>query len=170
MEEVKMDDEDATHSIAAAAQGTVPVQLARAHKPESKLYDSSVSWHMSPSCEQFVTYQSIPPCAITAANKHVFYAVRTGDLQVEVPNGNTSMTMLLRDALHALDMGITIISVSCIMKARYSVCFKGNSCKIRNPSGNTVGDIPVSTNGLYKVDRVCMAADPVERIKLATLH
>jgi hypothetical protein len=115
-------------------------------------------------------YQSIPLRMITAADKHVFYAVRMGDLQVEVPNGNTSMTMLLRDALHAPDMGITIISVSHIAKAGYSVCFKGNSCKIRNPSGDTIGDIPASANGLYKVDCVCMAADPIKCIELAMLH
>jgi hypothetical protein len=98
------------------------------------------------------------------------YTVGTGDLQVKVPNGNTSMTMLLRDALHALDMGMTIISVSCIAKAGYLVCFEGNSCKIRNPSGDTIGNIPASTNSLYKVNRVCMAANPVEHVELATLH
>jgi hypothetical protein len=115
-------------------------------------------------------YQPIPPHAITAADKHIFYAVGMGDLQVEVPNGNTSTTMLLRDALHTPDMGITIISVSHIAKAGYSVFFKGNSCKIQNPSGDTIGDIPASVNGLYKVDHVCMAADPIERVELATLH
>jgi hypothetical protein len=125
---------------------------------------------MSPSCEQFVMYQLIPPHAITMANKHVFYTFGMGNLQIKVPNSNASTSMLLRDTLHAPDMGITIISVSHIAKAGYTVCFKGNSCKIRNPSGNTIGNILASTNGLYKVNCICMAADPVKRVELAMLH
>jgi hypothetical protein len=170
MEEIKTNDEDAMHSLAATTVGAVPPWLAQACKPESKLYDSGASQHMSPFHERFATYQSILPHAITVANKHVFYTVRTGDLQVKVPNGNSSTTILLRDALHAPDMGITIISVSHIAKARYSVCFKGNSCKIQNWSSETIGDILASTNSLYKVEHVCMAVDPIKHIDLVMLQ
>jgi hypothetical protein len=125
---------------------------------------------MSPFCKQFITYQSILLHAITAADKHVFYAVRMGNLQVEVLNSKSPTTILLKDTLHALDMGITIISVSHIVKAGYSVCFKGDSCKIWNPSSATIGNIPVSANGLYKVECICMAVNPIECIDLAMLH
>ena len=69
---------------------------------------------MSPFGKHFTNYRSIPPCAITAADKRVFYAVGTGDLRIEVPNGESTTPITLKDVLHAPDMGITIVSVSWI--------------------------------------------------------
>ena len=119
---------------------------------QTELYDSGASRHMSPFRDRFVTYRSIPPRAITAADKRVFYAVGAGDLRVEVPNGESSTTVLLRDALHAPDMGLTVVSISRIASAGYSVSFEGKSCKIKNKAGVTIGDIPASATGLYKVE------------------
>jgi hypothetical protein len=137
----------------------------------TELYDSGASRHMSPFRDYFINYTAIPPRAITAADKRVFYAIGTGDLKFEVPNGESSTSVTLRDVLHtAPDMGITIVSVNCISKARYTVTFKNNTCQIRNKSGKIIGNISASQNGLYKVERVYAAATPDERVDLATLH
>ena len=55
---------------------------AQVHQPqvETELYDSGASRHMSPFRHRFKNYRSIPPHAITAANKCTFYAIGTGDL------------------------------------------------------------------------------------------
>src|SRR6266403_307524 len=133
---------------AVAAAGSHP---ARAHQSRPgisyELYDSGASRHMSPLRERFVSYKAIPPRAITAADNRVFYAVGTGDLEIQVPNGESSTPVMLRDVLHAPDMGITIISVNRIAKAGYSVTFKDNTCQIRNKAGKLVGTIPASQNG-----------------------
>jgi hypothetical protein len=67
-------------------------------------------------------------------------------------------------------MGITIVSINRITKAGYAVSFEGNSCKIKNQRGATIGTIPVSSNGLYKVDRAYVATVALERVDLPTLH
>jgi hypothetical protein len=55
---------------------------------------------------------TIPPCPITATDKRIFYAVGMGDLRIRVPNGESSTPIVLKDVLHAPDMGITIVSIS----------------------------------------------------------
>ena len=83
-------------------------------KAETKLYDSEASSHMSPFWDQFISYHAIPPHPITAANKHIFYAIGAGDLQIDVPNGDTTTPILLHNTLHTPDMALTIVSIGCI--------------------------------------------------------
>ena len=156
-------------NVAATAAGSIPAQAERAPST-TKLYDSGASRHMSPYHEHFVLYQEIPPRAITAADKRVFYAAGTGDLEIEVPHGTSFTPIILKDVLHALKMGTTIVSVNRITKAGYTVTFKNDTCQIRNKSDKVIGSIPVSQNGLYKVERVYAAATCEERIDLVTLH
>jgi hypothetical protein len=158
-------------NAAAAAVGSTPMQVAQAHSDTAtKLYNSGASHHMSPFRDRFKSYREIPPHAIAAADKRVFHAIGTGDLEIEVPNGKSSTSILLKDVLHAPKMGTTIVSVNRIAKAGYAVTFKDNTCQIRNKSNKVIGMIPASQNGLYKVERVCAAATPEEHIDLVMLH
>jgi hypothetical protein len=113
---------------------------------------------MSPFQHCFTNLRSIPPRPITAANNRIFYATGMGDLQINVPNGSESMHITLRDTLYTPEMTLTIISISKIASAGYSVIFKGKICKIKNKSGKTVGKIKARPNGLYRVDRPILAA------------
>jgi len=139
---------------------------------EIELYDSGASRHMSPFLHRFTNYCSIPPRPITAANKHVFYAIGTGDLQIDVPNGQVTTPITLRDTLHAPDMALTIISIGRIVNSGCSVSFKKKSCKIKNKSGKTIGDIPASSNGLFKVKHsfAAASASAVKQVDIHTLH
>ena len=118
--------EDTTNNdqqnYAAAVAGRSPAWVECLHGA-IELYNSGASWHMSPFCEHFITYQSIPPHAITTADKWTFYAIGTGDLQIEVPNSQTTTKVLLQDALHAPDMGVTIVLISQITNAGCTVSF-----------------------------------------------
>ena len=136
---------------------------------EAELYDSGASRHMSPYRERFVTYRDIPARPITAANNRVFYAVGAGDLQIQVPNGASSSKVLLRDALYAPDMGLTVVSIGRITKAGCSVQFEDGLCKIKR-GGSTIGCIPASANGLYKVEHALVAASAPEFVDILTLH
>jgi hypothetical protein len=69
---------------------------------------------MSPFGERFANYKTIPSRPITTTDKRIFYAAGMGDLRIEVPNGEFSSSIVLKDVSHALDMGITIVSVSWI--------------------------------------------------------
>jgi hypothetical protein len=92
-----------------------PAQSEQGHgRAQGELYSSRALRHMSPFDEQFTNYKTILPHLITAADKRIFYAVGTGDLRIKVPNGESSTPIVLKDVLHAPDMGITIVSVSWI--------------------------------------------------------
>jgi hypothetical protein len=148
MEETQAEEDDI--EIAAAA-GSPSAQPERVHRTATELYDSGASRHMSPFRDRFLNYQAIEPRAIAAANKGVFYAVGTGDLRIEVPHGECSTPILLKDVFHAPEMGLTIVSIDRICKAGNSVTFKDGTCTIKNKANKVIGVIPASANGLYKV-------------------
>jgi len=125
---------------------------------------------MLPFQDRFQTYQAIEPCAISVANKHVFYAIGTRDLQIEVPHGKSSTPIILKDVLHASEMGLTIVSIDRICKARNSVMFKDNTCTIKNKGNKVIGVIPASANRLYKVEHMHVAMVALEHVELAMLH
>jgi hypothetical protein len=138
---------------------------------ESELYDSGASCHMSPFRQQFVSYRSIPPCPIMAADKCVFYANGIRDLRICIPNGESYTPVILCNALYAPDMALTIVSISRIAKAGLSVLFEGNNCKITNQQGAVVGRIPSNNSGLYCVEHVCAATmRAAEVIDIRMLH
>ncbi len=84
---------------------------------ETELYDSGVLRHMSPFHNKFVMYQPIPPHPIVTADKCTFYAEGVGDLQINVPNREVLTLVLLKDTLHVPQIGLTVMSISCIAKA-----------------------------------------------------
>ena len=136
---------------------------------EAELYDSGASRHMSPFRERFVTYREIPARPITAANNRVFYAVGTGDLEIQVPNGASSSKVRLCDVLYAPDMGLTVVSIGRIVKAGCTVQFEDGSCKIKR-NGSIIGEIPASAKGLFKVEHSLIAAESPEHVDILTLH
>jgi len=76
-----------------------------------KLYDSGASRHMSPFTKQFMNYHTILPQPITATNKQTFYAIGIGNLQIDVPNGESTTPVILHDTLHTPKMVLTIVSI-----------------------------------------------------------
>jgi Pol polyprotein len=108
-------DNTTLYMIAATVEYTM--------KAKCEIYDLGALRHMSPHCKHFVTYKLIPAYPITTANNKVFHAIGMGDLEVKLPNGDKSSRVLLKDVLHAPDMTLTVISIGCIMKARYNVEF-----------------------------------------------
>src|SRR6266581_8006836 len=153
-------EEDQGDFVGAA--GSPLVRPGRAHDAATKLYDSGASRHMSPFRDRFQTYQAIEPRAISAANKRIFYAIGTGDLRIEVPHGESSTPIILKDVLHAPEMGLTIVSIDRICKAGNSVMFKDDICTIKNKDNKVIGIIPASANRLYKVKHVHMAMVALE--------
>jgi len=60
------------------------------------------------------------------------------------------------------EMALTIVSISHIASIGNTVTFEDKSCKIKNKSGKVIGNIPASTNGLYKVEHSHMASSAGE--------
>src|SRR6266478_3675271 len=125
---------------------------------------------MSPLRHRFTNFHPIPPRPITAADSQVFYAIGAGNLKIDVPNGSSFTSITLRDTLYALDMRQTIVSISRITAAGHSLTFEGMRCKIVNKAGKVVGDIPLSPNGLYKVEHSLVAAATSEPANILMVH
>ena len=115
-----------------------------------ELYDSGASRHMSGFRRRFVNFKSIPLKPITAADKRSFNATRMGDMYINVPNGETTSRVLLRDVLYAPTMGVTLVSISRITSAGSTVIFTKDLCKIYGRDRELIGKIEVD-GGLYRV-------------------
>ena len=57
----------------------------------------------------------------------------------------------MHNALHVLEIGLTVLSIGHIIKAGYTMQFEARLCKIKK-GGSIIGSIPVNMNGLFKVE------------------
>ncbi len=114
------------------------------------LYDSGASRHMSGYRHRFINFVDITPKPIVAADKRSFNATGQGDMYVDVPMGEGTSRVLLRDVLYAPSMGVTLVSISQIALAGYIVIFSGTTCRILNKEKVNLGRIDLK-NGLYRV-------------------
>ena len=138
---------------------------------QCELFDSGASRHMSLTCESFTNYKKIAPRLITATNNKIFHAVGMGDLQIDIPNGASSTKVMLRDTLHAPDLGLTVVSIGHIVQAGYTVEFTDGCCNIKKKSdGHIIGSVPAGLNGLFKVDHVLSATVLDEPMDILMLH
>jgi hypothetical protein len=153
--------------------GAVVAGTEASRKAESDLYNSGASRHMTHFCHQLINYTKIESRPITAADKHVFHAIGKGDMHIQIPNGKTCTTVLLKDVLYAPDMGLTIISISCVAAARFAALFCANFCHIFDPKQRRIRHIHVTTNGLYCVDHnevISAAGTSTTKLNLDELH
>ena len=120
--------------------------------PKSKLgmcVDSGASHDYCLDWSKFVNYQTVERTIMTANGKSM-KATGRGDLQLELPNGSKKSKMLFKNAIHALEMAFTLISISRLNKAGFSVTFHKGMCTIKHPSNQTVTTI-LHTDSLYKI-------------------
>jgi hypothetical protein len=122
---------------------------------QTELYNSGALRHMSPYRDHFKNYAPIIPKLITAVDKRYFQAIGKGDLQIKIPNGTGTTTVLLKYVLHCPDMGLTLVSIGKITAAGYKVIFRGLTCRIYDCKDKIIGQIN-ARNGLYRVDHEIM--------------
>jgi RNA recognition motif-containing protein len=77
-------------------------------------------------------------------------AIGSGDLHLELPNGSGKTKMVFKNAIHAPDMAYTLISISRLDEAGYSVTFNKRMCTVKSPNGKTIATIP-HVDGMYKI-------------------
>jgi hypothetical protein len=123
--------------------------------------DSGASRHFCYDRSKFVNFNSIPDLPITTADGRVFKAVGTGDVRIDLPNGDKRTSFVLKDAVYAPQMAFTLISIGCLTQAGLSVSFVGNSCTIGYPEGRVIGTIPY-TAGLYRLV-AALAGEPITK-------
>ncbi len=155
------------------------MQLANkvVHKPLTSkidLYDSRSTCHISPFWHRFITFNAIPPHPISTTNQGVFYAIRKGDLRINVPNDNKSVLIILKDVFYSPQISLTIISISHVVKAKKSILFEDNYCYISEKGGKLISKIRESINRLYKVKHTQSSASSAttaqEQVSILMLH
>jgi hypothetical protein len=122
-----------------------------APKPTKELYDSGTTRHISPYKHLFNDFTEIQPRSFMAANKQSFSATATGNIIIDVPNGPTPSKLTLNDTLYSPDIGYTLVSIGRLDQSGHDIRFFGGKCTIKDPNGDLVGEIPISSNGLYRV-------------------
>ena len=120
--------------------------------PKSKLgtcTDSRASKDYCPDHMKFSNYKTMQR-NITTADRRTLTAVGMGDLYLDLPNGSKKTSIIFKNAIHALEMAFTLISISCLDKAGFPVMFNKGMCTVKNAKANTIATIPHS-NRLYKI-------------------
>ena len=119
--------------------------------PKSKLgmcMDSGASQDYCLDHTKFTNYKLVEQ-KITTADGRTLTAIRMGDLHIELPNGSVKTKTVFKNAIHVPKMAFTLISISRLDKAGFSVTFRKGMCAIIDPKGQTIATIPHS-KGLYK--------------------
>ena len=102
--------------------------------PKSKLgtcVDSGASRDYCPDRSKFTNYKTVER-KITTADGRSMKAVGMGDLHIELPNGSRKTKTIFKNAIHAPEMAFTLISISRLDKAGYSITFYKGMCTIKD--------------------------------------
>jgi hypothetical protein len=84
------------------------------------------------------------------ADGRMLTTASVGDLHIDLPNGSDKTKTILKNAVHAPDMAFTLISISQLDKARFSILFNKGMCTIKDTSARMIAMIP-NSKGLYKI-------------------
>ena len=150
--------------------------MAVSDKPHSMhqvdLFDSGTTHHISPYRERFENFAEIPPKPFVTANQQKFSATGVGDMVIEVPNGYDIAQLRLTEVLYSPEVGYTLVSIGCLDKLGLSTTFAEGHCTIHGMDGETIGHIPCSSKGLYRVvhDNESTHSAEDEQITVMELH
>ena len=138
------------------------------------IVDSGASRHFSPERSKFLNYEEFSNSEPTrAADGRTFSALGKGDLKIFLPNGDQKPTPItLKNVLYSPHMAFTLISVSCVARAGFSLFIKSGTCTIRSPTSKVIGSIP-EIRGLYRVVNTQIphtANAAVKQISINELH
>ena len=111
--------------------------------------NSRASRDYCPDQLKFQNYKSVQRKIATADGRSLT-AAGMGDLHIGLPNRSGKTKMVFKNAIHTPNMAFTLISVSWLDKASFSVTFNKAMCTIKTTKGQTIVTIPCS-DGLYKL-------------------
>jgi hypothetical protein len=72
---------------------------------------------------------------MTTADGRMLTAIGMEDLHIKLPNGSVKTKTVFKNAIHTPEMAFTLISISRLNKAGFSVTFHKGMCTIINPKG-----------------------------------
>ena len=127
------------------------IKEGRTPSCQVELYDSGMMHHISPYREHFENLVDIPNKFFTATNHQKFVTTRVGNMIVKVPNGYNVSKLHLTEVLFSLEVGYTLMSIGCLDELGLLTTFAEGFCTIKGSDGETIGRIPHTSKGLYRV-------------------
>jgi hypothetical protein len=107
---------------------------------------------------------------LNTTNQQRFPAVGTGKLAIHVLNGRGETELILNDALHALSVGYTLVSLGALDEEGYKAHNGGGYLELIFPHGKRVGRVARTYKRLYKVSHHKDSANTVEILTVMELH
>ena len=142
------------------------------NSPEA-IIDSGATSHFCPDRSKFITFSDIPVQDVRTANGTTISAVGQGDIKIDLPLGDKTTRVTLKNVLYTPKMSLTLISANRITAAGFTVQLEENLCRIISPAPHkkTIAEIP-HTNGLYVIPTPIthQAHTAHERLSLHALH
>ena len=112
--------------------------------PKSRLgmcINSGASKDCCPNHTKFANYKPVKR-DITTTDGRMLTVIGMGDSHLDLPNRSEKTSIVFKNAVHAPDMAFTLISISCLDKARFSVTFNKGMCTVKDPQNKTIAAIP----------------------------
>ena len=139
---VVAEDDDEGDLFAFTCTSVYAAMAEQLDLPKSKLgtcINSGASRDYCPDRAKFTNYKPVQR-EITTADGRTLTAVGVGDLQLELPNGSGKTKTIFKNAIHAPEMAFTLISISRLDKAGYSITFNKGMCTIKKKTTLTATD------------------------------
>ena len=102
-------------------------------KNHGAIIDSGASSHFCPDRTKFMNFVSIEPQEIHMANGLITSTTGKGDVELNLPNGESQTKFSLKNTLYVPKMTNTLISTNRMTAAGFSVIFEDKLCKILSP-------------------------------------
>ncbi|KAJ6622342.1 hypothetical protein B0H10DRAFT_1788138 [Mycena sp. CBHHK59/15] len=135
------------------------------------IVDSGATRHFSPNLDNFTNCSEIPPAPICMADGRSFSAISKGDYNTHFPMGaNKKLTRTtLLNTYYSPHMVFTLISVSTLNHAGYSVHVENANCMIitPKPTCKTIA-IFLMVRGLYHTSQSAKITSLAESAYLAS--
>jgi len=125
-----------------AKQLNIPVERHGA------IVDSGATSHFCPDRSKFTSFVQIEPQSVHTADGSSISATGRGDVQIDLPLGNTSTQVTLKDTLYTPKMAFILISTNRIAAAGLAVHFE--EILSPAPTCEVIAEIP-QINGLYSI-------------------
>ncbi|PPR01831.1 LOW QUALITY PROTEIN: hypothetical protein CVT26_008262 [Gymnopilus dilepis] len=91
-----------------------------------KILNCRATNHFTSERSALINFREITPVPINAANDNSFRATSRGDMRIELPNSQAPATTLtLQNVYYAENMAYTLVSITCLVNAQFTVSFSG---------------------------------------------
>jgi hypothetical protein len=170
----KPDDKKTGGSYAFTVFGhSHPHVLTAATQKADAAVDSGATVHYCPDRAKFVTYQTVSGPEIYAADGRALRSIGMGNIVINLPNGDESTEVTLRDVFHVPEMTTTLISVGRLDAAGYLAHFGRGMCRIEAPDNKIIAQVPLQ-HGLYALGARSpnsdVALSAIQKLTLAQAH